>query len=112
MLIAAEQIDKMREHACEAAAVLRLIGNENRLLILCSLVEGEMGVGALQDRSNLSQSAFSQHLAKLREDGLIAARRDSQNIYYHISDGRIMMLMSALAEIFCPEEINVKGTRQ
>lgn len=105
MKIATAQLDLMRQHAAEAAATLRLIGNENRLVILCSLVEGEMGVGALQERVDLSQSALSQHLAKLRTDGLITARRKSQNLYYRISDEKIMALMAALADIFCPDEI-------
>lgn len=91
--------------------MLKLVGNENRLLILCSLVEGEMGVGFLQDRVNLSQSALSQHLAKLRSDGLINARRESQNIYYSISEGKIMDLMAALTDIFCPDEIKSERAR-
>ncbi len=99
------QIQLMREHAAEAAAILRLVGNEHRLIILCSLVEGEMGVGALQERLDLSQSALSQHLSRLRADGLVTARRASQNIYYSIADDRIFALMSALADIFCPDEI-------
>ncbi len=105
MLVATNQMELMRENAAEVAAMLKLVGNENRLLILCSLVEGELGVGALQERVDLSQSALSQHLAKLRSDRLVTARRESQNIYYSISEGKIMDLMAALADIFCPDEL-------
>ena len=105
MLIPLEQMDLMRQHATEAATVLRLIGNEHRLIILCTLVEGEMGVGKLQQRLDLSQSALSQHLARLRSDGLISARRESQYLYYSIADERVLALIAALVEIFCPDEI-------
>ncbi len=104
-MIENDPLNLIHEHAGEAAAMLRLVGNENRLVILCSLVSGEQGVGALHDRLNLSQSALSQHLAKMREDGLISARRESQNVYYQISDERAFRLISALAEIFCPDEL-------
>ncbi len=106
------QIDLMRRHAAEAAATLRLVGNEHRLIILCSLVEGELGVGALQQRLDLSQSALSQHLSRLRADGLVSTRRESQNIYYRIADDRIFALISALADIFCPDEIRTGRTRR
>jgi ArsR family transcriptional regulator, virulence genes transcriptional regulator len=111
MLLETDQMNLMRQQAAEAATMLRLIGNEHRLIVLCSLVEGEMGVGALQDRLDLSQSALSQHLARLRADGLISARRASQNIYYSIADEKIFALIAALAEIFCPDEIKM-GSQQ
>ena len=105
MLFEPDHMSLMRENAAEAASVLRLLGNEHRLIVLCSLVEGEMGVGALQDRLALSQSALSQHLSRLRADGLISARRESQNIYYSIADEKVFALIAALADIFCPDEI-------
>lgn len=105
MLFEPDHMSLMREHAAEAASVLRLIGNEHRLIILCSLVEGEMGVGALQERLALSQSALSQHLSRLRADGLVSARRESQNIFYSIADEKVFALIAALADIFCPDEI-------
>ena len=105
MIVEPEQMDLMRQHAAEAATVLRLIGNEHRLIILCSLVEGELGVGSLQQRLDLSQSALSQHLARLRADGLVSTRRKSQNIYYRIADQKVFALIAALADIFCPDDI-------
>ena len=93
--------DAMAEHAADAARFLRAIANDNRLMVLCRLVEGEQSVGQLQERIPLSQSALSQHLAVLRREGLVATRRESQNIYYTLSDPRARQLLPSLYEIFC-----------
>lgn len=83
--------------------MLRTMGNERRLLVLCLLIEhGEMAVGALSEQVGLSQSALSQHLARMREAGLVDCRREAQNAYYRIADPRVETLVSALREIFCP----------
>lgn len=96
-------MERLADQAGAAAALLKLVANENRLLILCHLVgAGEMSVNALVDAVGLSQSALSQHLAKLREDGLVATRRDGQTIHYHIADPRALALMETLKRIFCP----------
>src|SRR5690606_8393637 len=77
---------QLERKAADAAALLKLLANENRLLILCRLaVAGEASVGTLCDAIDLSQSALSQHLAKMRQDGLLATRRDAQTIYYRIA---------------------------
>ncbi|PZX12798.1 DNA-binding transcriptional ArsR family regulator [Palleronia aestuarii] len=83
------------------AARLALVSNAKRLLILCELVKGERSVGALQAAVGLSQSALSQHLAKLREAGMVETRRESQTIYYRISDPDLEVLMAALYHSFC-----------
>jgi len=89
--------------ASEAAAMLKLLANENRLLILCRLaIAGELSVGALAGAVELSQSALSQHLAKMREDGLLATRRDAQTIYYRIADDKAARLLAVLKDIYCP----------
>jgi DNA-binding transcriptional ArsR family regulator len=89
--------------AAEAASLLKLLANENRLLILCRLaIAGELSVGSLADAVSLSQSALSQHLAKMREDGLVATRRDAQTIYYRIADENAVQLLAALKNIYCP----------
>jgi DNA-binding transcriptional ArsR family regulator len=94
----------MQERAAEAAAVLRLLANERRLLLLCILItEHESPVGRLAERVGLSQPAVSQHLAKLREDGLVTTRRSGTTIYYRIGDPRIARLIATLKDIFCPE---------
>lgn len=88
--------------AAEAAKLLRALSNERRLLILCQLGDGERSVGELQPRVGLSQSALSQHLAVLREEGVVATRRDAQTIWYRIADPAAMRVVATLAEIFCP----------
>ncbi|MBI1205187.1 MAG: metalloregulator ArsR/SmtB family transcription factor [Rhodopseudomonas sp.] len=90
-------------NAAQAAGLLKLLGNEHRLLILCRLsIAGEMSVGALAAAVNLSQSALSQHLAKMRDDGLLATRRDAQTIYYRIANPNAARLLANLKEIYCP----------
>ena len=82
--------------------MLKLIGNERRLLILCFLAaNGEMRAGDLMSVAGLSQSALSQHLAKMRADGLVAFRRESQTLHYRISDPRAAQILNALKDIYC-----------
>jgi ArsR family transcriptional regulator len=88
--------------AGEAADLLRLLGHEARLMVLCQLVEGEHAVGALQESAGLSQSALSQHLAKLREAGLVATRREAQTIYYRLADPKAARVLETLAALYCP----------
>ena len=91
----------MRKNASEAAALLRAISHEARLLVLCELVNGERSAGELVEGSGLSQSALSQHLAKLREEGLVATRREAQVIHYRIADQRAQRLLRVLHDIYC-----------
>jgi DNA-binding transcriptional ArsR family regulator len=89
-------------NALEVANTLRALGNERRLMILCKLVEaGEMTVGALVEAVGLSQSALSQHLAKMRDENIVTFRRDSQTLWYRIADSRIEQLMAELHRLFC-----------
>ena len=91
--------------------MLRALGNERRLMILCKLVEwGEANVGALAEAVGLSQSALSQHLAKMREEGIVAFRRDSQTIWYRIDDPRTEQLLATLHRLFCRPSPNRKKT--
>ena len=93
------------ESAGRAATLLRLLGNERRLMVLCQLADGELSVSEIQSRVGLSQSALSQHLALLREEGVVATRRESQTIYYRIVDHAAMRVIETLAELFCPPEM-------
>ena len=96
------EIGGMAGCAQEAAQLLKLLANEKRLLILCFLATcGEMPVGALVDALGLSQSALSQHLAKLRRDGLVHFRRESQTLHYRLADPRAVRVLSVLKDIFC-----------
>lgn len=95
-------IAELEAKAEEVAGLLGAISNPRRLIILCKLVQaGEMTVSALQEGSALSQSALSQHLAVMRGEGLITARKDGLNMHYRIADPRAMELMSSLEKIFC-----------
>jgi DNA-binding transcriptional ArsR family regulator len=99
---AASPLDELREHVSEAVDFLKTLANDNRLLILCTLLEGEQNVGELNEKLALSPSALSQHLAWLREAELVSTRRQSQSIYYQIADERVMKIMVLLKDMFCP----------
>lgn len=102
-LVDANDLQALREGADQAATLLRTVGNEHRLLVLCLLLQREeMSVGALLHEVGLSQSALSQHLARMREEGLVACRRESQTMYYRIADPAVGRLIATLKEIFCP----------
>jgi ArsR family transcriptional regulator len=90
--------------AGKAASLLRTLGNEKRLMILCQLGDGELPAGALQEPLGLSQSALSQHLAVLREAGIVETRREAQTIHYRITDPAAVKVVETLAAIFCPEK--------
>lgn len=97
--------------AAEVAAVLRALGNARRLMIICKLSEcGEANVTALAQAVGLSQSALSQHLTKLRARGIVDYRRDSQTLWYRISDPRIEELFATLHGLFChPQDDSKQG---
>lgn len=106
MSLNADAIDlsAMVEKSEEAAALMRALSSGPRLLILCHLAaSGELPVGALVERVGLSQSALSQHLAKLREQELVTFRRESQSLHYRIADPNSLRVLELLHEIFCPE---------
>jgi len=101
--LAANDLAALEEKAGEAARLLRLLANERRLLVLCHLVaEGEMAVGALAEAVGLSQPALSQHLALLRQDGLLATRREAQTIFYRLADPKAARVLALLRDIYCP----------
>lgn len=96
------RIGEMRAHAAAAAGFLKVMGNEQRLLILCNLLERPLTVGELNERVDLSQSALSQHLAVLRAAGLVETRRESQSIFYSLSAGPVTQVMAVMQDIYCP----------
>ena len=94
----------LAKQAADVSRVLNLLGNEKRLLILCHLMmHGDMKVGEIVECVNLSQSALSQHLTKLREEGLVEFRRESQTLYYRIADPRIFKLIKLLKKLYCED---------
>ena len=97
-------IGDLQLRAAEAAALLKAMSNEHRLLILCHLVsDGELAVGSLVDKVGSSQSAVSQHLARLREAGLVSFRRESQTLFYRVADPRAARLLEVMRDLFCSE---------
>jgi DNA-binding transcriptional ArsR family regulator len=88
--------------AQNAAGLLRALSNDRRLMILCLLSKGEHSVGDLERQVGLSQSALSQHLARLRRDGLVQTRRQSQTIYYALKGDKAVRVIEVLAGLFCP----------
>lgn len=91
--------------AAKVATLLGTMANPRRLAVLCRLVElGEMTVGDLADEAGLSQSALSQHLARLREEGLVTFRRERQTLWYRIADPRTEALLATLYQLYCHED--------
>ncbi|WP_192484360.1 MULTISPECIES: ArsR/SmtB family transcription factor [Cysteiniphilum] len=91
----------MRENAQKAANLLKAISHESRLMILCLLTQGELSVSELAEYSNLSQSAFSQHLSVLRKEKLVTTRKESQTVYYQLKDPNVKKIIDTLYEIYC-----------
>lgn len=104
MQVTTDHIQQLAQQSAQAAELLRALANEQRLLILCHLsAAGELSVSALGDRMSLSQSALSQHLARLRDEGIVAFRRDAQTLFYRVADERAARLLSVLHDIYCPD---------
>ncbi len=91
----------LESKVAEAAALLASMANAKRLLVLCSLVEGEKSVGEMAALAGLSQSALSQHLAKMRLAGLVTTRREAQTIYYHLASDRVRAVLETLYQLYC-----------
>ncbi len=92
---------EMELHALAAAELLKALANEQRLMILCNLVEGPLSVSQLNERIELSQSALSQHLAVLREAGVVRTERESQSVRYSLPAGVVTRLLEVLHAEFC-----------
>ena len=96
-----DAIAALEEKAEYVAGRLALLANAKRLLVLCTLAQGEASVGEIQRAIGMGQSALSQHLAKLREAGIVATRRDGQTIYYRLDDPETAAMLDSLYETFC-----------
>lgn len=93
----------MERNAAKAEAMLKLLANAKRLMILCHLVKGEKSVGHLSDLVGLSQSALSQHLARMRDQGLIKAHKQGKMVYYYIANPEVEAILSTLYLLYCKE---------
>ena len=97
-------LDAFAEQAAAAVRLLRLLGNEHRLMIACLLiVHGELSVGQLVEELRLSQSALSQHLARMREDGVLTFRREAQTLYYSVKDPNAVAVIGLLKQRYCKD---------
>lgn len=95
-------LDAMQAYSDEAAGLLRVLANSQRLRILCMLVGGEMTVGQINEQlAELSQSALSQHLARLRDEGMVTTRREAQNVWYSLATGPAQAVIATLHGIYC-----------
>jgi len=94
-------MQELAASSAEAEELLKALANSHRLMILCELKDGERSVTALEAVVPLTQSALSQHLAKLREGGIVSTRREAQTIYYSLADARVARLIDVLHELFC-----------
>lgn len=97
-------LDKLRDHATDAAATLRILANPDRLLMLCRMSAGEVSVGELVDLTGLAQPTVSQHLSVLREAGAVAPRAEAQTRFYRIADEQVTAIIDALCRVYGSEK--------
>jgi DNA-binding transcriptional ArsR family regulator len=104
MYATALDLDKLRSAARQAVGALRLLANEDRLLLLCQLSQGEMCVGDLEEQLGIRQPTLSQQLGVLRNDGVVATRRQGKNIFYSVADPALLEILAVLYRLYCPKE--------
>ena len=92
---------QFQAHAGDAARLLKVLANEHRLAVLCTLMSGELSVSGLNARIELSQSALSQHLAVLRNEQLVTTRREAQEVIYSLAEGPVRAIIATLHGIYC-----------
>jgi DNA-binding transcriptional ArsR family regulator len=91
----------LRESAAQCCALLKAMAHEDRLLLLCQLIEGEHNVGELEECVGIRQPSLSQHLGVLREEGLVSARREGKYIYYSLASFEVISVMQTLSSLYC-----------
>lgn len=95
------EIGALRESATTACSLLKVLANEDRLLILCQLVQGEKNVGELEKLVGITQPSLSQQLSILREEGMVDTRREGKYIFYRIANFEAIQLMQTLSKLYC-----------
>ena len=93
----------LRSGATQAVSVLKTLANEDRLMLLCQLSQGEHCVGELQAELSIAQPTLSQQLGVLRNEGVVTTRRDGKNIYYSVADPRTLEILVLLHRLYCPD---------
>jgi len=106
-----EDFESLKQYAGEAAELMRLLGNANRLQLLCQIAQGERSVGQLEEQLDTRQPALSQQLAELRKAGLVQTRRESRSILYSLGEGRVRPLLEMLLVTFNVKAQPVTETR-
>ncbi|WP_105104387.1 ArsR/SmtB family transcription factor [Microbulbifer pacificus] len=96
-------LDRMRAAAADASLMLRSLGNQDRLLLLCLLSQEELCVSDLEERLEIRQPSLSQQLGILRREGLVATRKEGKRVYYRVSDPRVLTLLQTLYQLYCAE---------
>ncbi|RZL36000.1 MAG: transcriptional regulator [Rubrivivax sp.] len=96
--------DRLRQAAGQAVAALKVLANEDRLLLLCQLSQGEMAVGDLEETLGIHQPTLSQQLGVLRGEGVVDTRRDGKRIFYSVADARLLQMLAVLYDLYCPQE--------
>lgn len=102
-------VSAMRIAAGETVAVLRALSNEDRLLLLCQMSQGEYSVGELEALLDIRQPTLSQQLSVLRAEGLVNTRRDGKRIYYQVADSKVVTILQMLHQLYCPNPAKTKG---
>jgi DNA-binding transcriptional ArsR family regulator len=97
-------LSDMRQAAGQACGLLHALANEDRLLLLCQLSQGEKSVGELEEMVGIRQPSLSQQLGVLRNEGLVATRRDGKRIFYSVADAKALAVLSTLYQLYCPKE--------
>ena len=97
-------LEKMHDSAEGVSDLLKLLGHPDRLMVLCQLKFGEQSVGELARNLDIKQSPLSQHLARMRHEGVVSSRRDAQTMYYSIADEKVAQVISVLYDLYCAEE--------
>lgn len=101
-------LEKMHESAARASNMMKLLGHPHRLMILCELKVAEKSVGELSTTIGISQSLVSQHLARMRHESVVRSRRDAQVVYYSLTEGAAVRLISTIYDIYCQDETPVE----
>lgn len=101
--------ERMQAQAEQAAELMKALSHPQRLRVMCMLIDGERTVGEINAEVELSQSALSQHLAVLREGGLVQTRREAQSVYYSVAPGPVQQIIRTLHDVYCPTEDSDEG---
>lgn len=102
--VTALRAEQMRQAAGEAVTALKVLANEDRLLLMCQLSQQEMCVSELEEALDIRQPTLSQQLGVLRNEGVVATRRDGKRVYYRVADERLLAMLELMYQLYCPKE--------